>query len=246
LLMIITLAVRFTQDMPSFLIANLWWQICMPSVETLLDSPSPLVTILVSSTGTTGATAMASGLVAMGICGNIGVVSSVSRLTWAWARDSGLPRYFAHVDEKHRVPTRAVMLTCSLATVLALLNLGNGSYIALGAITSLSSLACYVSYAIILASILYARFTNGIQLGEWNLGKAGAVINIAALIYTIWVAIFLPFPSNLPVTASNMNYCGPVLGAVLVGTIGWWAVRTRHNWRGPNRNIVKFVLEHSE
>lgn len=62
----------------------------MPSVEILINSSSPLVTIVLNTTGSTKATtAMVSGLVVLGISGNIGVVSSVSRLTWAWARDGG-------------------------------------------------------------------------------------------------------------------------------------------------------------
>lgn len=62
----------------------------MPSVDILLNSSSPLVTILLNTTGSAEATtAMTSGLVVLGISGNMGVVSSVSRLTWAWARDGG-------------------------------------------------------------------------------------------------------------------------------------------------------------
>lgn len=62
----------------------------MPSFETVLDASSPLVTILLNSTGSTrGTTAMVSGLVILRISANMGIVSSVSRLSWAWARDGG-------------------------------------------------------------------------------------------------------------------------------------------------------------
>lgn len=65
-------------------------QICMPSTDVLLDSSSPIVTILLNTTGSARATtAMTSGIVILGISGNMGVLSSVSRLTWAWARDGG-------------------------------------------------------------------------------------------------------------------------------------------------------------
>lgn len=214
----------------------------MPSLDILLNSSSPLVTILLHSTGTKISTALVSGLVLMGISGNMGVVSSVSRLTWAWARDGGLPQYFGIVDAKQRVPIRAVVLTCSIVTALSLLNLGSATYIAFGAIVSLSSFAAYLSYTIIFCCILYARFTTGIKLGEWNLGRAGPIINIAALIYTIWVMIWLPFPNNLPVTAANMNYCGPVFGVVLIATISLWFFRAKGHWEGPNRAVVDFVL----
>lgn len=214
----------------------------MPSLDVLLSSSSPLVTILLYSTGTKVSTALVSGIVLMGISGNMGVVSSVSRLTWAWARDGGLPQYFGYVDAKHRVPVRAIILTCSIATLLALLNLGSATYIALGAIVSLSSLAAYLSYAIVLSCVLYSRLSTGITLSEWNLGSVGPFVNAVALLYTIWIMIWLPFPSNLPVTASNMNYCGPVFGAVLVGTVGLWFVRAKSHWDGPNKAVVEFVL----
>ncbi|KAF3011479.1 hypothetical protein E8E14_006118 [Neopestalotiopsis sp. 37M] len=225
------------------LIMIITFGICMPSLDILLSASSPLVTIMVYAVGTKATIGLISCLVLMGISGNIGVVSSVSRLTWAWARDGGLPQYFGHVDAKQRVPLRAIILACSIGSALALLNIGSGTYIALGAIVSLSSLAAYLSYAIVIACVLYARLAGpGIQLGQWNLGWAGPFVNVVALLYSVWVMIWLPFPNNLPVTAANMNYCGPVFGAVLAGTIGLWFVRARKHWRGPNRAIIDFVL----
>ncbi|RYP69717.1 hypothetical protein DL771_005919 [Monosporascus sp. 5C6A] len=62
-----------------------------------------------------------------------------------------VPAFFGYVDGKHRVPVRAVLLTYSVVTFLALLNLNSANFVALGAITSLSSLVIYFSYAIVLA-----------------------------------------------------------------------------------------------
>lgn len=49
-----------------------------------------------------------------------------SRLTWAFARDKGLPfsEYFAHVNEHHRIPTRAVSLVAIVVVLLSLINIG--------------------------------------------------------------------------------------------------------------------------
>lgn len=158
----------------------------------------------------------------------------------------GLPQYFGYVDGKHRVPFRAVILVCVLTVLLSLLNIGSGTYIAFSAITSLSSMAMYLSYAIVMAAVLYARLTKGIELGAWNLGRAGLPINLIALIYTVYAFIWLPFPNYLPVTASNMNYAGPVLGAVLVGAVTLWFMRAKEHWDGPNRAIIEFILENDE
>lgn len=90
-----------------------FFQICMPSnLEDIVGATSPLITILLHATGSkTIATALAAGQIIMGISCQMASFSSTTRLTWAWARDAGLPSYFGLVDGKHHVPTRAVGLT---------------------------------------------------------------------------------------------------------------------------------------
>lgn len=221
--------------------------ICMPSIDILLNSSSPIVTILLNTTGSSkGTTAMISGIVILSLSGNMGVVSSVSRLTWAWARDGGLPKYFGYVDAKRRVPSRAIVLVSVIVVLLSLLNIGSGSYIALSAIVSLSSLAIYLSYAIVLSVSLYARLNNSIEFGVWNFGRAGTFINAFALTYTLYAIIWLPFPNYLPVTASNMNYSGPVFGVVLIGVVTLWFMRGKGKWDGPNKDVIAFVLRNEE
>ncbi|KAH7031539.1 amino acid/polyamine transporter I [Microdochium trichocladiopsis] len=219
--------------------------VCMPPLEDMLASPSPLIYLLVRGTGSdTIATVIGTGIVFILFSATLGMCSSTSRLTWAWARDGGLPTYFGHVDSKNRVPVRAVLLTCSIVAVLSLLNLGTGAYVALNAVSSLSSLALYLSYVIILSLVLHARLatTTGLRVGEWNLGRWGLPLNVFALVYTLYTMIWLPFPTTLPVTPETMNYCGPVFAAVMSGVVGAWVVWGRRNWRGPNRKIVEIVL----
>lgn len=219
---------------------------CMPPVDVILDAASPIVAILLYITNSTQATTvLAACQWLLAFSATMGNTAAVSRLTWAWARDGALPQYFGHVDGKHRIPFRAVVLTSVLVGLLTLLNIGSETYIALGAITSLSSMAMYLSYAMILSVVLYARLTSQIQLGPWNWGKQGTFVNVVALVYTLYVLIWFPFPQDLPVDASNMNYCGPVLGAVLVFAISFWFIR-RNAWKGPNRAIVDLVLREED
>ncbi|KAH7254767.1 hypothetical protein FSOLCH5_011247 [Fusarium solani] len=216
----------------------------MGSVEDMLNEASPILAIIMSVTGSEKATtAMITGLFVISFSVNLANIASVSRLTWAWARDGGMPAYFAYVSPNHRVPTRSIIFTVFLVCALNLLNIGSSSYVAFGAITSLSSMALYISYAIAISSMLYVRFSgNTIKVGEWNLGAYGIYINSFALIYTLYVIIFLPFPSTIPVTAENMNYCGPVMVAVLVIAVGLWFARARKHWSGPNLTILDFVV----
>lgn len=223
----------------------------MPPPAVLLDFASPIVTTLLYATGSTRAiVALVSGLVVLGFSGTMGVVSSVSRLTWAWARDGGLPAYFGHVDAAHRVPLRAVILVSLLASLLALLNVGAATtYVAFSAVVSLSTLALYLSYAIVLGCLLYARCCSGqgdkdkFRPGPWSLGpRLGLVVNVLGLVYTVYVMAWLPLPNYLPVTAANMNYCGPVFGLMLLGATTLWFVRGRAWWAGPNPVVAEFVL----
>jgi amino acid transporter len=76
---------------------------CIGSVEQAL-SPAytfPIIGIFKQATNSAkAATAMQTAITVIGMVSNVGVVASVSRLTWAFARDGGLPfsSYFAHVS----------------------------------------------------------------------------------------------------------------------------------------------------
>lgn len=80
-------------------------------VERVASSRYPLMDICLQATGSVrGATAMVSMIIIILLSGQIGTLASVSRLTWAWARDGAFPgsSYFAYVDRKQRIPLRSV------------------------------------------------------------------------------------------------------------------------------------------
>jgi choline transport protein len=61
----------------------------------------PIIQIFYQATGSVkAASAMLASITIIGFASNIGVVASVSRLTWAFARDGGMPfsQFFAHVS----------------------------------------------------------------------------------------------------------------------------------------------------
>jgi choline transport protein len=76
---------------------------CIGNVQDALNSSTgfPIIQIFYSATGSVRATtAMMSLVIVIGLTSSIGVVASVSRLTWAFARDGGLPfsNFFAQVS----------------------------------------------------------------------------------------------------------------------------------------------------
>ena len=63
----------------------------------------PIIGIFMQATKSVRAsTAMQTAITLIGMISNLGVVASVSRLTWAFARDGGLPfsAYFGHVSSR--------------------------------------------------------------------------------------------------------------------------------------------------
>lgn len=65
----------------------------------ILDSAYPIIPICVAVTGSTkAATAMVSGLIIVTYFVIAASMASVSRITWAWARDGALPGWFAQVS----------------------------------------------------------------------------------------------------------------------------------------------------
>lgn len=80
-------------------------------VERIASSRYPLMDICLQATNSVGgATAMTCAILIVLLSGQIGCLASVSRLTWAWARDGAFPgsSFFAYVDPKQRVPLRSV------------------------------------------------------------------------------------------------------------------------------------------
>ena len=76
-----------------------------------------------------------------------------------------------------------------------------------------------------------------IEFGPWNLGKLGIAINILAIAFCLFLVVFLPFPTSLPVTALNMNYASVVFAGVILFSLVDWFVRGRKRYTGPIREI---------
>ena len=178
----------------------------------------------------------------------------MGRITWAWARDSALPKWFAYVDPKHRVPIRALWLPIVVVSLLSLLNVRSTSATAFSAFTALSSLGLYTSYIIAISVTLHARLTGilgdtpaaRVQYGGWRMWKWAAIpVNIYALVWTAYITIFLPFPTSRPVTSSNTNYALPIYAFVVVAALAWWFIRGERNWRGLNAAAMAYVKRES-
>jgi len=84
-----------------FLIALLF---CLGDLETVLSTPTgyPIIAIFVQATGKAAGTVMEAGLIIIAFASGFGILASVSRLTFAFARDGGMPfsKFFAYVGRQ--------------------------------------------------------------------------------------------------------------------------------------------------
>lgn len=113
---------------------------------------------------------------------------------------------------------------------------------ALSAILALSTSSLYVSYLIPIVMMIIRRLDTSrgpIQFGPWSLGRFGMPINIFALLFGIFVCVFVPFPTQIPVTAANMNWSGPVFLGVFLLLVVDWVFRARKKFVGPARDLLQ-------
>ena len=215
---------------------------------TVLSTPTgfPIIAVFELATGNPNvATAM---LVAILLIFNLavfGATASVSRLTWAFARDNGLPfsKYFAKVDSWNNCPNRCVVLTGLITCVLSLINIGSTT--AFNAFLSLATIGFYFSYGIPTLLFAIRRFNkeDPIVFGPWSMGRIGLFVNIVAVAFCAFLVIFVPFPTILPITAQNMNYAAPIfIGVILLALIDY-AFRGHRTYVGPVRETG--MSEHS-
>src|SRR5689334_17693702 len=96
------------------------------SISSISDVTStstgyPLIEIVHQATRSSAATTtLYSFILTITMAAMFGTLASVSRMTWAFARDDGLPfsAYLKHVDPTHKVPTRSITLVSIIVVLL--------------------------------------------------------------------------------------------------------------------------------
>ncbi|RAL07831.1 amino acid transporter [Aspergillus homomorphus CBS 101889] len=210
---------------------------CIGDMEKALDSATGYDFIEVffnatrSHAGTSVMTAIPTALV---ICASFGFLASTSRLTWAFARDKGVPfaDYFSHVSTTNAVPLRAVGLAALITACICVINVGSSA--AFSAFVSLTTAGLFLSYMIPITLLVIRRVRRQpIPFGPWTLGRGGIVVNLASIAFLTITIFFSFFPSELPVTAVNMNWSVVVFFGELFIGLAWYVVRGRHVYHGP-------------
>lgn len=179
------------------LILSLTWVI--PNIASVLhahdrsNNPLPAVLAIVEMTlgGRASKAVLALTVLAMWFCG-LSAVTSISRTLYALARDRGLPlaRVWSTITRRHQTPGPAIWLSVGMAFA-ALIYSGNYSVV-----TSISVVGFYLSY-IIPVYLGWRQKSRWIaKRGPWHLGAFSNMINVLALIWTLFICTIMVLPPN--------------------------------------------------
>ena len=131
-----------------------------------------------------------------------------------------------------KLPLNALVLVGTIGVCIALIYIASAT--AFNGIIALQALALHISYIFPILFMLIRRIRGPPPpYGPFSMGKFGIPFNTAALLYVIFVVIWMPFPQILPVTADNMNYSGPIFLAVVLGALGHWFIRGQKTFKLP-------------
>ncbi|KAF4556959.1 Amino acid permease-like protein 19 [Elsinoe fawcettii] len=157
------------------------------------------------------------------------VFVATTRITWAFARDGGLPFSgpLARINPTHHIPVTAYILTILLTLLLSLINLG--SLVAFNAVISLVIASFFGTYALPIYLIARQRWRDPswIQsnIPKWNLGRFGLAVNVYALIFITFIFFFCFWPVVTPVTAPTMNWAILMWGASMLFGVVFYHLR---------------------
>jgi choline transport protein len=214
---------------------------CIQDFDAIVNSVTglPFMDLLQTTVGLQGATVLLTLFIFNGLGQGVSIVTTASRLTWAFARDRGLPwgAYFTHVDRTWNVPARALWLQGFIIAIVGVLYLFANTV--LEAILSVSTIALTISYAIpIMALLVVGR--DKLPPGEFSLGRFGPLINYISVAYCAVTTVFFFFPGDPSPSPADMNYAIAVFAVMLVIALGFWFVKGRTSYLRNEDTIARF------
>ncbi|KAG2145659.1 amino acid transporter [Suillus cothurnatus] len=156
-----------------------------------------------------------------------------SRATWAFARDKAIPfhRYFSKIDSHlEDVPVNAYALSTVIQVLLGLVYLGSSA--AFNAFAGAAVMCLGASYAMPIA-ILLMNGRRDMHDAPFNLGRFGAVINVIAVLWIVFVTVLFSMPAAIPVTSGSMNYASAMFVGFGVISAVWYMISGQFYYGGP-------------
>lgn len=195
--------------------------LAIPSLPEAINAKNPFIYVLTTSMGSVGTALVWLCVAAMWFCG-LASVTSNSRMLYAFARDGGLPasKHLAKVSARWQTPHVGVWVSVAVAFALAIFA------DALSVMAALSTVALYASYGLPVLLALLARKKGWPRVGPWTLGRWGAVVNVVAIVWIVFMVGLMSLPPN--------GLAGITLSATCGVLLVTWFGGVRRIFKGPH------------
>ncbi len=150
--------------------------VVMGTLPNLTASKTPLADASLLFIGAGGALLISAGSVISMTGNNLGSILTGSRMLFALAENGELPRFFAKIDPRYRVPSNAIVFTTLVVLGLAL----SGSFVILAVASAVARLIAYTGACAATLRLRHARFTNIVKPATFVI-PWGPLVPIAAV-----------------------------------------------------------------
>jgi amino acid transporter len=108
--------------------------------------------------------------------------ATTSRLLFSMARDRQIPGFLAAVDQRRKVPVRAILLVAVLSTAVGMVALAKSDLV-----TSIVTFGSLTAYALLHVAVM-RYFAARAGRVSWFAHRISPILGIAILIYALWSA----------------------------------------------------------
>jgi amino acid transporter len=184
------------------------------------ENADPINGVLVQAFGTVGSKVVLGVVLISFFASVLSLQAAASRLIYAYARDGMIAgsEVFTRFNERHGVPTAAILVAGVVPAGLALIALLSED--ALVKIVSFATAGVYLGFQMVVLAALRARLKGWVPQGQFTLGRWGIIVNVAALVWGIAALVNIMWPRS-PEEAWYDNYLVILAtgSVVLVGVI---------------------------
>lgn len=165
------------------------------------------------------------------VVGGPSVLTATSRIVWSFAKEGALPPLFGEVNTYFDVPVNAILLVSAIISAMSFIYVGNTT--AFYSISSGVTAVMIFSYSFpIMIDLLCCMRKNRLQPGSFRLGRLKTPVNVMAVCWSVYLIIFMCFPTSMPVTKANMNYTVVIFTFPFVLAGLSWVLYGRRTYQG--------------
>jgi amino acid transporter len=204
----------------SALLSYVGYLLAAPNLQDIVngEDTDPIPSILEGSLGTVGSKIFLCVAVTAFISCVLSLQAAGSRLLYAFARDRMLPGsgWLSKMSARHAIPANALLVACIIPILICI-------YVymfpdQLPRVTAFAVLGIYIAFQSVVLAALRQRMKGWRPAGDWNLGRWGMIVNIAALCYGVFAMILLLKPP--PGTEAFMDKWVVAIGLLFVVVSG--------------------------